>query len=354
MSFIQNWMRDDILALNSYKVQGSDNKLKLDAMESPFSLSENTQNELADKLKSAEINRYPANHLNLKNTIKDLMDIPQELEIMLGNGSDELIQLLMLGCENSDKILGFSPSFVMYEMIAKWCKLDFLSIDLDNNLDNNFDIDLDIALQKIEQENPKIIFIAYPNNPTGNNFDRKSIAKIIKNSQGLVVVDEAYYAYSDDSFIDDIQKYDNLIVLRTISKIGFAGLRLGVMIGKSEVISEFDKLRMPYNINTLTMIASEFLLSKKDEIIKNSKIIKEQRKIIFDKLNNFPQITAFKSDANFILFKTENSNELFDFLLKNNLLIKNMGDELLRVTISTADENQQFVDLVNKFYRQVF
>jgi histidinol-phosphate aminotransferase len=158
MSFIQNWMRDDILALNSYKVQGSDNKLKLDAMESPFSLSENTQNELADKLKSAEINRYPANHLNLKNTIKDLMDIPQELEVMLGNGSDELIQLLMLGCENSDKILGFNPSFVMYEMIAKWCKLDFLSIDLDNDFDNNFDIDLRYCFTKNRARKSKNYF----------------------------------------------------------------------------------------------------------------------------------------------------------------------------------------------------
>lgn len=349
MSFITQWMRDEILDIQSYSVQNSSEKLKLDAMESPFLLDDDTQKKLLQHLSNTEINRYPQSQKGLQNVIKNLMDIPQNLAVMLGNGSDELIQLLMLACSGQDKILGFNPSFVMYEMIAKWCGLDFQSIDLDDN----FDINLIETLKNIAENNPKIIFIAYPNNPTGNNFSRASIEKIIQNATGLVVVDEAYYAYSDDSFISDIEKYDNLIVLRTISKIGFAGLRLGVMIGKKEVIAEFDKLRMPYNINTLTMVAAEFLLLNKQKIIENANIIKTQRSIVFEKLNSFEDITAFKSDANFILFQVKDAHALFDFLDENNVLIKNMhskNNNVLRVTISTSDENQLFLNLVKQFY----
>lgn len=346
MGFIKNWLRDNILTLHSYAIQNSDNKLKLDAMESPFVLSQELEKQLLEKLKSTHINRYPSSHNNLKQVVKNLMDIPPHLEIMFGNGSDELIQILMLGCENGDRVCSFAPSFVMYEMIAKWCKLDFFSIELIDN----FEIDLEKTLKKIQEHSPKIIFIAYPNNPTGNNFNRNNIEKIIQNSNALVVIDEAYYAYSDDSFITDIDDYENVVVLRTISKIGFAGLRLGVMIGKSEVITEFNKLRMPYNINTLTMIASEFLLNKKEVIESNASIIKQQRGVVFDALNNYTQIKAYNSNANFILFQAEDSDTFFEFLKENGVLIKNIGDGLLRVTISTADENAIFLNLLNKFY----
>lgn len=346
MSFINNWLRPEILALNSYTVQESNNLLKLDAMESPFTLNKDLQQELAQKLAPTDINRYPASHTKLKQVTKNLMDIPQNLDVMFGNGSDELIQILMLGCKTSDKVCSFAPSFVMYEMIAKWCKLNFFSIALNHN----FEIDLEETLKQIQANNPKIIFIAYPNNPTGNNFKRKNIETIIQTSNALIVVDEAYYAYSDDSFIGDINKYENLIVLRTISKIGFAGLRLGIMIGKNEVISEFNKLRMPYNINTMTMIASEFLLGKREVIETNANIIKQQRQVVFDKLGSFKQITPFKSDANFILFKAENAGALFEFLKNNGVLIKNMGNELLRTTVSIAGENNIFLDLLDKFY----
>jgi histidinol-phosphate aminotransferase len=346
MSFITNWMREDILNLNSYTIQHSDNKLKLDAMESPFALPEELQTQLLEKLKNTQLNRYPASHNALQSVIRKLMNIPDNLQIMLGNGSDELIQILMLGCNSGDSIMGFTPSFVMYEIIAKWRQLQFSSIALTND----FEIDLENTLQQITKQQPKIIFIAYPNNPTGNNFNKEHIIQIIQHSKNLVVIDEAYYAYNDESFIDELQHFENVIVLRTISKIGFAGLRLGVMIAKSEIISEFDKLRMPYNINSLTMVAAEFLLSNKEYIAQNAETIKQQRTIVFNALNDVKSITAFKSDANFILFKTPQSDALFEFLHTNNILIKNMGNNLLRTTISTPEENAIFLNGVAKFY----
>ena len=228
MNFIKQWMSQDILDIQAYQVQQQSNKLKLDAMESPFIMEDKIQAELLKEIKAAELNRYPISHNKLKKTIKKLMSIPDNLDVMLGNGSDELIQIIMLACKSNNTIIGFNPSFVMYEMIAKWCKLNYKSI----NLNSEFEIDIEKTLQIINQTQPQIIFIAYPNNPTGNNFNIEKIIKIIKNTTALVIIDEAYYAYSNHSFINLIGEFNNLIVLRTISKIGFAGLRLGIMVAE--------------------------------------------------------------------------------------------------------------------------
>ena len=197
------------------------------------------------------------------------MDIPNELGVLLGNGSDELIQLMALACETGDTVLSFEPSFVMYEMIAKFTRLNYQGV----LLDDNYEINLDSTLNKIKRTQPKLIFIAYPNNPTGNAFDRESIHAIIKESEALVVVDEAYYAYSEDSFLNEVANYPNLVLLRTISKVGFAGLRLGLLIGSQDTISELDKLRLPYNINSLTQVSANFLLKGKEHIVAKADII---------------------------------------------------------------------------------
>lgn len=343
MGFIHNWLRQDILNLSPYVVQSSENMLKLDAMESPFVIADNLKDQLQKKLKTVDINRYPSNHEQLKKVIFDMMDIPDNLDIMFGNGSDELIQILMMGLNKNDKVIGFNPSFVMYKIIATWLQLKYQNIDLDDN----FDIPKVIP-------NAKIIFIAYPNNPTGNNFTRTKIEQIIAhNPQTLVVLDEAYYAYSNDSFIDDIDKFNNLVVLRTISKVGFAGLRLGIMIGKKATIFEFNKLKMPYNINSLTQVYAELLLTQKRIIKENAITIIKNRQIVFAELSKISKLKVYQSQANFILFIAKNSNDLFDHLLQNNILIKNLNSVIagaLRVTISKGNENQQFLNVVKRFY----
>ncbi len=233
MTFIEQWLRTDIRDIKAYNVPSSKNMLKLDAMESPFGIPENLQPDFLDCLKRAQVNRYPdANAEELNTTIRSLMDIPNDLGVLLGNGSDELIQLLAMACNSGDLIMSFEPSFVMYEMISKFTHLNYEGI----SLNENFEIDLDIAVKSITSKKPKLIFIAYPNNPTGNSFDNEVIKEIIKSTDALVVLDEAYYAYSEKSFIDEISNFPNLIVLRTISKIGFAGLRLGILVGSQGTI----------------------------------------------------------------------------------------------------------------------
>jgi histidinol-phosphate aminotransferase len=352
MSFIHNWLRADIQEINAYHVPCSDNLIKLDAMESPFALPDELIAQYLSYLADAQLNRYPSPSAEeLNQTLRDLMDIPKEFGVLLGNGSDELIQLLALACDTDDTILSIEPSFVMYDMIAKFTRLNYQGVPLTQD----YKLDLDSILESINKHKPKLIFIAYPNNPTGNTFDRIAIEKIINMTDAMVVLDEAYYAYAGDSFISDIAKYPNLVVLRTVSKIGFAGLRLGLLIGSQETVSELDKLRLPYNINILTQVSANFLLKEKDEINKNAAIIIEQRQILSDALKQIEGLLAYPSQANFILFKAPKAQALFDYLKANGILIKNLSGapkltNCLRVTVGDNDQNKQFINIVKKFY----
>lgn len=352
MSFIKNWLRSDIKAISAYHVPPSGNMVKLDAMESPFALPDDLIGQYLAYLADSELNRYPnpgANELN--QTLRQLMNIPEEFGVLLGNGSDELIQLLALACETNDTILSVEPSFVMYDMIAKFTRLDYKGVALTKD----YQLDLALMLQAIKEHNPKLIFIAYPNNPTGNTFDRKAIEVIIQSTDAMVVLDEAYYAYAGDSFINDIAKYPNLIVLRTVSKIGFAGLRLGLLVGAEETVAELDKLRLPYNINTLTQVSANFLLKEEEEINKNADIIINQRQVLLRALKEISGLTVYPSQANFILFKAPRAQMLFDYLKENGVLIKNLSSapkltDCLRVTVGDSDQNQLFMQIVRQFY----
>ena len=352
MSFIDNWLRSDIQAINAYHIPASDDMVKLDAMESPFPLPDELIGQYLAYLTDANLNRYPnASATELQQTLRQLMDIPNEFGVLLGNGSDELIQLLALACETGDSILSVEPSFVMYDMIAKFTRLNYHGV----GLDENFEIDLPAMRSAIETHKPKLIFIAYPNNPTGNIFDRHAIEKIIVSTDAMVVLDEAYYAYADDSFLSDIAKYPNLVLLRTVSKIGFAGLRLGLLIGAQDTVAELDKLRLPYNINTLTQVSANFLLKEQEGIDKNASIIIEERTKLSSALDAIKGVQVYPSQANFILFKAPNTQALFDNLKVNGVLIKNLSaapnlTDCLRVTVGSSEQNQQFITVVENFY----
>ncbi|SFV88289.1 Histidinol-phosphate aminotransferase [hydrothermal vent metagenome] len=352
MSFIKNWLRADIQAINAYHVPPSTDMVKLDAMESPFPLADDLIGQYLTYLADTDLNRYPSpNAPKLQQTLRELMNIPKQFGVLLGNGSDELIQLLALACETGDTVLSVEPSFVMYDMISKFTRLNYQSVDLTDD----FEIDLPAMLSAIETHQPKLIFIAYPNNPTGNSFDRTTIEKIITSTDAMVVLDEAYYAYADDSFLADIAKYPNLVLLRTVSKIGFAGLRLGLLISAQETVSQLDKLRLPYNINILTQVSANFLLQQKEDIDANANIILNERTKLSSALNAVNGLKVYPSQANFILFKAPKANELFENLKQNGVLIKNLANthrlsDCLRVTVGNSEENQQFMSIVGKFY----
>ncbi len=352
MSFIDSWLRADIKEIDAYHVPQSDNLLKLDAMESPFPLSDKLISRYLEHLATVQFNRYPESRaINLQQTLRELMGIPAELGILLGNGSDELIQLLTLACGADATILSFEPSFVMYERVAKFTRLNYQAVALTDD----FEIDLAKTLIMIDKHQPKLIFIAYPNNPTGNAFNRLTIEKIIAATNALVVLDEAYYAYADDSFLADVTQYTNLVLLRTVSKIGFAGLRLGLLIGSQDTIAELNKLRLPYNMNTLTQCSADFLLREKSQINKNIKRIIHERGVLSAKLQAIYGLKVYPSQANFILFKAPDAERLFAYLQACGILIKNFNNipkltHYLRVTIGDSEQNQQFIQTVKNFY----
>jgi len=352
MTFIDQWLRSDIRNINAYHVPSAKNMLKMDAMESPFGVPEELKDEFLEYISQSEVNRYPdANAEVLQATLRSLMDIPKDFGVLLGNGSDELIQLLSLACRSGDLIMSFEPSFVMYELVSNFAQLNYHGMPLDDN----FEIDLNATLLAIKSKKPKLIFIAYPNNPTGNSFDYDVIREIIQSTDALVVLDEAYYAYSEKSFLADIENFSNLVVLRTISKIGFAGLRLGLLVGSQETIEQLNKLRLPYNINILTQASANFLLKDKQRIVSNAKIIMNERNRLYDELSLIPNLTIYPSQANFLLVKAENAKLLLESLKDSGILIKGFAigtqlENFIRISVGEAKENNVFLECIKEYY----
>lgn len=353
MSFINKWLRSDIKNIEAYQVPNAKNIIKMDAMESPFLIHKEIIDNYITSITNVDINRYPdPSAKELQENLKELMDIPKNLGILLGNGSDEIIQLLALACEKGQTIASFEPSFVMYQIISKLTHLKYQAI----KLDDKFAIDIDKTLNIITKTKPKIIFIAYPNNPTGNSFNNeyiKKIASLYKDT--LIVIDEAYYAYSKNSFLKEIEKFENMVIIRTVSKIGFAGIRLGLLIGNKETIMQLNKLRLPYNISSLTQASANILLKQKDAIKKNAQIIVKQRDIMFKKFNTIKGLEVYPSDANFLLIKTIAAKSLFTFLQGNGILIKNFNNSkrlknYLRITIGSPQDNNKLLRHIEEFY----
>lgn len=340
-------IRPEILKLFSYHVPPSSGMIKLDAMENPYSLPEALRKEIAQLVATISANRYPdSKSVLLKTTLRESMKIPKDMDILLGNGSDELIQIVALSLAKPGAVLmSVEPAFVMFRMIAVYANMKYVGIPLRDN----FSIDLDLMLDAVTKYQPAVIFIAYPNNPTGNLFDEKAISRIIESAPGVVVIDEAYYAFADSSFMNELGRYPNLLLMRTLSKLGLAGLRLGLLIGSPEWMVQLEKIRLPYNVGILTQEVVRKVLQYPDILQQQADTIKAERVILSRCLNEMNGIEVFPSDANFILIRVNKSNQVFLELKKRKILIKNLDRShsllrnCLRITIGTPDENKQLI-----------
>ncbi len=340
-------IRDEIRALKAYLVPDAAGMVKLDAMENPYRLPPALRNRLARLLKEATLNRYPDPRGDeLKAQLRRAFEVPDGMELLLGNGSDELIQMLTLAvAKPGTAVLGVEPSFVMFRRIATFAGAPYVGVDLRED----FSIDIERMLGAIEQHRPGIIFIAYPNNPTGNLFDTALLERIIEAAPGLVVIDEAYHAFAGKSFVPYLARHPNLLVMRTLSKLGLAGLRLGVLAGAKRWLGELDKLRLPYNVNTLTQIVAREVLQHGDVLTEQADAIKLERGRLLQALRRLPGVTAYPSDANFILFRVSQAERVFDGLKQRGVLIKSLHGShrlltgCLRATVGTPDENAVFL-----------
>mgnify|MGYP000636149848 CR=1 FL=1 len=346
---ISTVFRKEVLQLSAYKVAEAKNLIKLDAMENPYSWPDDIKQQWLEIIKDCPINRYPDPEAKqLCRTIKHTNQIPADSEILLGNGSDEIIQLLLMALPATASVLAPAPGFVMYKQVAQSLGLDYHAIPLQAE---SFELDLALMLDSIKQTQPAIIFLAYPNNPTANLFQQQDIEAILEIAPGLVIIDEAYAPFADASFINKLPAYTNMLVMRTVSKLGLAGLRLGFIAGNKDIIEQLNKIRLPYNINSLTQLTAEFALNNHALFEQQTQQICRDRELLLKQLNNLAGIIAYPSAANFILFRTAENQacQIFESLKEQGILIKNLSPQggvltdCLRVTIGKPEENQAFI-----------
>ncbi len=342
-------IRPEILRLSAYHVADAAGMVKLDAMENPYRLPETLRGELAGLLADTAVNRYPDPHApGVQAALREAFDIGPRWDILLGNGSDELIQILALSLARPGAcLLGVEPSFVMYRMIAEFVGMKYTGVPLRED----FSLDEAAVLAAMERDKPALTFLAYPNNPTGNAFDRAAMDRIIVAAPGLVVVDEAYHAFAGGlSFLDDLARHDNLLLMRTVSKLGLAGLRLGYLVGKPAWIGEFDKVRLPYNVNVLTQVAARYALEHVDVLEGQAAGLVEERGKLLQIMVTLPGVAAYDSRANFVLFRVPDAARIFAGLKARGVLIKNLHGahpllhNCLRVTVGAPRENAAFLD----------
>jgi len=349
-------LREEVLALHAYHVPPGNGMVKLDAMENPYPLPPQLRDEIARLVADAAINRYPdASALCLKEKIRTVSGLAQDTGLLLGNGSDEIIQLLALAlAKPGATLLSVEPSFVMYKMIAAFAGMQYIGVPLAED----FALDISAMLSAIECHQPALVFLAYPNNPSGNLFDAEDIEQLILAAPGLVVVDEAYYSFASASFLPMLARYPNLLVMRTFSKLGMAGLRLGFLAGSPAWLAQLEKLRLPYNIGVLTQLVAEKLLQHHDVLLRQAEQIKQDRTWLYERLVGTVDVRAYPSEANFILFHVAHAGKVFEGLKQRGVLIKNMNGAhtalagCLRVTVGTPEENELFIRALQESIHQ--
>jgi len=348
--------RDGVRRQTAYPVETGSYDVKLDANENPYAFPESLKEEFGQCLSSVPLNRYPeAGSGTLKKLFAADFGVTED-RILIGNGSDELIFILLAAVDqtHSGGVLIPSPTFAMYHIGA----LNTGHRLIDVPLDNAFKLDEGRLLETVRRERPGIVFFSYPNNPTGNCFDEKIMRAVIEESDGLVVVDEAYGVFSGRTFLPDVDRYENLVILRTLSKIGFAALRVGFLIGQPAVLHELNKVRLPYNLNALSQVAAAFYVTHKETFDRQIEMIVREREWLSRELSSISALSVYPTDANFVLFGCDrNENDVYNYLLTRGVLVKHFSSPAslagkFRVTVGTKEENIRFLKALREALQQ--
>jgi histidinol-phosphate aminotransferase len=284
----------------------------------------------------------------LKRALRDAMGIPDSLEVLLGNGSDEVLQFISLALARPGAVVvAPEPSFAMYRLDAIASGMRYVGVPLRAD----FTLDEGAMLEAIREEKPALVWLAYPNNPTGNLFSREAILRIIAASPGLVIVDEAYYPFSGGaSLLDEVGRHPNLVLVRTVSKLGLAGLRVGLAIGPRDWLEQFEKLRPPYNVNALSMAAAEFILGHSAALDAQVASIVRERSRLERALDTLPEVRRYPSAANFILVRVPDGPAAFEGLKARGILVRTFHGShpllahCLRLTVGTPEENARLLE----------
>ena len=347
---IQHTIRQDVKSMHAYAIQDSRGLIKLDAMENPFRLPSELQRELGERLGRVAINRYPVQSTaDVVAALSKYVELPAGCKMILGNGSDELIDMLSVACDvPGATLLAPLPGFVMYQMSAQLRGLRFVGVPLTPD----FELDASAMLSAIEEHHPALTYIAYPNNPTANLFDERIIERLVEavgRQQGLVVFDEAYQPFSSRTWLPRLAEFEHVLVMRTLSKFGLAGVRLGYLCGRAALIDEVDKVRPPYNISMLNAEATLFALEHADEYAQQAALLRSERARVSAALAGLRGVTVFPSEANMILVRVPDSKQCFEGMKSRGVLVKHIAGlhpllaNCLRLTVGSPAENDVMI-----------
>lgn len=348
MTRARDVIRADVQAMSAYHVSDASGLIKLDVMESPYRLPEWLAREVGEVVAGLELNRYPVpTALKLRGLIKEVMQVPPGCDVLLGTGSDECIQYITAAVAREGAVvMAPAPSFAMFGLYAQFYRLKFVGVPL--NAD--FTLDVERFLAAMAEHRPALVWLAFPNNPTGNPFPVADIERIVAAAPGLVVIDEAYQPFAGATFMPRVAEFDNLVVMRTVSKIGMAGVRLGYVAGHPEWINEFDKTRSPFNVSVLSEAVAIKLLENKAVLDEQAAKVRSERDRLVEALQSVAGLVQFPTAANFVLVRIDGGagagTRVFDAMKRAGVLVKNfsgghpMLENCLRLTVGTPEENQ--------------
>jgi histidinol-phosphate aminotransferase len=342
---IARTIRQDVTSAAGYAIQPSAGMVKLDAMENPFGLPAALRRALGERLAEVAMNRYPVNKGEVAAALAQHFEVPSGCKLIVGNGSDELIDLLSVACDvPGATVLAPLPGFVMYEMSARLRGLKFVGVPLTAN----FELDEAAMLAAIEEAKPALTYIAYPNNPTGNLFDERIVQKVVDAvgaQHGLVVFDEAYQPFSSRTWMPKLATHEHVLILRTLSKFGLAGVRMGYLAGAAALVEQIDKVSPPYNVSALNAAATLFALEHAEVFAEQADVLRRERQRLMISLRGMQGVTVFPSEANMILVRVPDSKRAFEGLKQRNVLVKHIAGlhpllaNCLRLTVGAPEEN---------------
>lgn len=345
---IATWVRPSVRARQPYPVADATGLLKLDQMENPFDWPGPALRQAwTEALGAASVNRYPdAQAVALKRTLREYLGMAPDDPLLIGNGSDEIIQMLMVVFGGAGRtVLAPEPSFVMYRSLAEMNGLSYVGVDLDPA---TLTLDVAAMLEAIAVHNPSLIFLASPNNPTGTVFGEGELRRIIEATPGVVVLDEAYAAFAGFSHWRWVSDYPQLLVMQTLSKLGFAGLRIGYITGAAAWLAELEKVRLPYNVGVLPQIATRVMLEAREALAGQIELLRAERGRVTAILREWPSVHVWDSATNFLLVRLPvDALAVHAHMRAHGVLVKCVArqhpslERCLRITVATPAENDR-------------